>query len=171
MATNGNCRLPIADCRLNGGAVLLHDEFVRGGNISGRRIFGDAEDERVVQAAAHLDDCAAAGAAAENRDALGFAGGDVHFRRHLVGVADDDEGFARLPKNQRRAASARFARVQHGFVGGELFGGRGELEVEQVQGFWNFLFDGLQVQRRCPRGALPTFVIAMAGRYSLRRGW
>ena len=81
----------VAENRAERVVVALEDVVVGLGDAGKRTGFGDAEDEREIQAAGALDDGAAAGAAAQDRHAGALRGVEMNFGRGLVGVAEDDE--------------------------------------------------------------------------------
>ena len=94
--------------------------------------FGNPQDQTVIQATGHLEDGSTAGAASENRDVFFCAGLDVDFGCDLIRVTDHHEGLARFPKQESFGAVPCFTPIQEGFVGGEIFGGRGQ---EMVRNF------------------------------------
>ena len=111
-------------------AVLAHDELVGNADVVERAVGGNSQNQRVVEAAGALHHRATAGTASQNRDAARFARRDVHFRRHLVRIADDDEMFTRFPKAQHLLAVAGFRGIQQHLVARQVFGGRGERQIE-----------------------------------------
>ena len=78
---------------------------------------------------------ATASATAQNRHAVLPGAVEVGFGTRLVGVAEHEEMFARFPKAQDAAVAAvLLAQVEQRLVAGEVFGGRGQRQVEKLHG-------------------------------------
>jgi len=106
-------------------AGAVHDMGVGSGDIPVGPLFGDGQQEGVIQPPGHLHDSAAAGTAPENRNGPALTGGKVDFGGHFVGISHDDKGFARLPEQKGFPAQPGLTGIQQDLVGGEVFG-RGE---------------------------------------------
>ena len=89
-------------------------------------------NERIIQAAGHLHHGAAAGTAPEDGDAPLPADTGFDLAGDCIGVTHHHKGLARFPERERFNAFAGFAPVQQGFVGGQIFGGGREGEIEEV---------------------------------------
>jgi hypothetical protein len=112
--------------RGQGGLVAFQNGLVGGGDAAERPGAVEAQDQRVVEDARALQDGAAAGATAQDRDRVGPAEGQVHLPGGLVGVAYDDEVLRRLPEAEQVAGPAGFTEVEQRLVAGEVFFRRGE---------------------------------------------
>lgn len=84
----------------NGGGDAAKDVFEAAADVSPGGTAADGEDHRVIEATGGKNDGSAAGVAAEDGDAGGSAGFDVHPFGWRTGAAEDHGGFARFPEAQ-----------------------------------------------------------------------
>jgi len=117
---------------LNRRTVVAHDELVGDGDAMKRAVLGDWQDQRVIETAGALHDRAAAGATAQDWNLPRLARSHIHLGLNLVRVADHDEWFWRFPKAQAFHAFTGFAPIEQDLVAREIFGGRGECQVEMA---------------------------------------
>src|SRR6267143_5909897 len=84
----------------------------------------DSQHKRVVQTAGALKHSAASCAASKNGNIPIAASVEVDFDGRFVGVANDHEIIAGLPKPEDAVAFSGFAPIEQRFIAGQIFGRR-----------------------------------------------
>ena len=107
----------------------VEDEIVGGSDAAGGAGLVDAEEQRIIENSRSLDDGAAAGAPAQDRDLMVAAVGEVDLGVRVVGVAKDDEMTGRFPEAEQLILPAVLAEVEQGLIAGEVFLGRRQGQV------------------------------------------
>jgi len=122
--------------RVQGIAVAVHNERVGFGDVREGRIALDFQEQRVVEAARPLQDCPAATAAAQHRDAEALAGIEIHFGAGLVRIAEYGEVLARLPEAKDFIGESLFAPVEERLVAREILLRSLQGSVQVFHGAW-----------------------------------
>src|SRR6266487_4813961 len=97
---------------LNCHAISLHDELVCCTDAVSWTVGPDLKYQRVIQTTRSLQHRAAARATPQHGDAARLARRHIHFRGHIVRVADHHEMIARLPETEDFFRGAFLAPVE-----------------------------------------------------------
>ncbi len=124
-------RLGLGVKRFNRRPVTFHDEPVGRGNVAKWTVFGNFQNKSVAKTTGTLHHGAAAGTAAINGNSICVASCHVDFGCHFIGIANNDKILGRFPKAKNFFTGAVFAPLEQHLVACEVFGGRGERQVEK----------------------------------------
>jgi len=91
------------------------------------------KDERVIQAAGHLNDSSASRTPPEDRDPESATIIDSYFATDGVCVANDDKTIARFPETERSVSSTLFAFKKKRLITRKVLPGRRKCKIEKTK--------------------------------------
>ena len=98
------------------------------------RVAGNIQDKREIETAGGLDDRSAPAGAPEDRNAPPAALVETDLPYGVVRAPQDDAGCRRFPEPEEAFPGFVLPQVEEGFVEGELKGGRGRREFDELHG-------------------------------------